>query len=115
MRSTATMRSVALLGLTALVLSACSGGFGGASPSAAPSEAASVAPSVEASASASAAAEPVTLTYLVDDTEATQARAAGAHRRLHGAPPEGHLRDRDAPRRHGRRQHRQDPTRPPAR
>ena len=73
MRSTATMRSVALLGLTALVLSACSGGFGGASPSAAPSEAASVAPSVEAS--ASAAAEPVTLTYLVDDTEATQARA----------------------------------------
>jgi raffinose/stachyose/melibiose transport system substrate-binding protein len=86
MRSTATVRSVALLSLMALVLSACSGGFGGASPTTAPSEAASAAPSGEASASASAAAEPVTLTYLVDDTEATQARAqalADAYTALH--------------------------------
>ena len=57
---------------SALLAAACSGGFGGASPSAAPSAPASVAPSAEPS----VAAEEVTLTYLVDDTEATQARAA---------------------------------------
>jgi len=68
-----TRRVGALAVASSLLLAACSGGFGGASPSAepsaaAPSEAASTAPS-------EAVAEPVTLTYLVDDTEATQARA----------------------------------------
>ena len=53
----------------------------------------------------------VTLTYLVDDTEATQARAKALDRGLHGAPPERDVRDRDATRWHGRRQHRQDPAR----
>ena len=62
---------VPLIAASALLLAACSGGFGGASPTAAPSEAATTAPSAEAS----EAAEPVVLTYLVDDTEATQARA----------------------------------------
>jgi raffinose/stachyose/melibiose transport system substrate-binding protein len=64
---------VAALALaSALLLAACSGGFGGASPSAEPSAAA---PSNAASTAPSEAAAPVTLTYLVDDTEATQARA----------------------------------------
>jgi raffinose/stachyose/melibiose transport system substrate-binding protein len=74
----------AIMIASALLAAACSGGFGGASPSVAPSAPASVAPSAEAS--ASAAAEPVTLTYLVDDTEATQARAnalAEAYTALH--------------------------------
>ena len=66
------LRVAPLAVASVLLLAACSGGFGGASPSAAPSEAASTAPSAEAS---EAAAEPVVLTYLVDDTEATQARA----------------------------------------
>ena len=53
--------------------------------------------------------EPVTLTYYVDDNNVTQARLQGLDRRVHGPPPERHLRDRDAPGRHRRRQHRQDP------
>ena len=67
--------------LAAFVVGACSGGFGGASPS--PS--ASVAPSASAPASAatspsaspSAAAEPVTLSWFVDDNNVTQARLQG--------------------------------------
>lgn len=78
-------RVAALAIASALIAAACSGGFGGASPSAVESQ---VAPSQGASAEASpsAAAEPVTLTYLVDDTEATQARAqalADAYTALH--------------------------------
>jgi raffinose/stachyose/melibiose transport system substrate-binding protein len=58
--------------LAAFGASACSGGFGGAS---APPASASAAASEAPSGSASPAAEPVTLTYLVDDTDATQTRA----------------------------------------
>ncbi len=71
MRSFDLRRASVLVVIAAFVASACSGGFGGGS--AAP-PAASAAAS-EAAPSASEAAEPVTLTYLVDDTEATQARA----------------------------------------
>ena len=72
MRTWDLKRGSVLVLFAALAASACSGGFGGAS--AAPPSAS--APASEApSASASEAAEPVTLTYLVDDTEATQARA----------------------------------------
>ena len=66
-------RVAALAVASTLLLAACSGGFGGASPTTAPS---AETPSEAASPSASEAAAPVTLTYLVDDTEATQARAA---------------------------------------
>ena len=67
--------------LAALVVGACSGGFGGASPAPSSSSAASAsapasaAPS--ASASPSAAAEPVTLSWFVDDNNVTQARLQG--------------------------------------
>ena len=72
MRTWDLKRGSVLVMLAAFAASACSGGFGGAS--AAPPSA-SAAASEAPSASASAAAEPVTLTYLVDDTDATQARA----------------------------------------
>ena len=65
---------VAVLGVvTMFAAMACSGGFSGAStaPSAAPQ--ASSEPSAEASASA-AAAEPVTLTMMSGEVEATQTR-----------------------------------------
>jgi raffinose/stachyose/melibiose transport system substrate-binding protein len=73
MRSWDLKRGSVLVLLAAFAASACSGGFGGASAPAASASAgaATDAPSV----SASAAGEPVTLTYLVDDTDATQARA----------------------------------------
>lgn len=70
MRSWDLKRGAVLVMLAAFAASACSGGFGGAS--AAP---ASASTSQAPSASASEAAEPVTLTYLVDDTDATQTRA----------------------------------------
>ena len=64
--------------LTALVVGACSGGFGGASPSAAPASAPAESASASAEASPSEAnAEPVTLTYYVDDNNVTQARLQG--------------------------------------
>ncbi len=71
MRSGDLKRGSVLVLLAAFAVSACSGGFG--SGASAPPASADV--SVEPSASASEAAEPVTLTYLVDDTDATQARA----------------------------------------
>ena len=80
MATTAT-RLGALGMLTALVVGACSGGFGGAaSPSAAPATApaSAAAPSAPASAAApSEAAAPVKLTYFVDDNNVTQARLQG--------------------------------------
>ena len=81
MATTAT-RLGALGMLTALVVGACSGGFGGAaSPSAAPATApaSAAAPSTPASAAApsEAGAAPVTLTYLVDDNNVTAAQAQG--------------------------------------
>ena len=80
MRSWDLKRASVLVLTAAFATSACSGGFGGGS--AAPPSASEAAPS----AAASEAAEPVTLTYLVDDTEATQARAkalADAYTALH--------------------------------
>jgi raffinose/stachyose/melibiose transport system substrate-binding protein len=90
MATTAT-RLGALGMLTALVVGACSGGFGGAaSPSAAPATqpASAAAPSTPASAAApsQANAEPVTLTYFVDDNNVTAARLQGlidAYQKLH--------------------------------
>ena len=80
MATTAT-RLGALGMLTALVVGACSGGFGGAaSPSAAPATApaSAAAPSTPASAAApSEAAAPVKLTYFVDDNNVTAARLKG--------------------------------------
>jgi raffinose/stachyose/melibiose transport system substrate-binding protein len=74
MRHSSGARLGVLTLLTALAVGACSGGFGGSSPTPAPSVAAP--PSAATSqAPASQAAVPVKLTYLVDDTEATQARA----------------------------------------
>jgi raffinose/stachyose/melibiose transport system substrate-binding protein len=66
-----TRRVAALAVASAALLAACSGGFGGASPSAAPSAPASAAPS------ASAAAEPVTLTVLEFNDEFAQTRLQG--------------------------------------
>ena len=64
--------------LTALVVAACSGGFGGASPSAAPASApAASAPASAAASPSEANAEPVSLTYYVDDNNVTQARLQG--------------------------------------
>ena len=66
-------RGIVLVAMTALVVTACSGG-GGASPSAAtsaaPSAAASAAPTPEPTAAA------VTLEYLVDDSQANQQLAS---------------------------------------
>jgi raffinose/stachyose/melibiose transport system substrate-binding protein len=74
MRHSAGTRLGVLVFLVAVAATACSGGFGGASQTAPPSVAA---PSGSTSSEppASQAGEPVELTYLVDDTEATQARA----------------------------------------
>jgi raffinose/stachyose/melibiose transport system substrate-binding protein len=88
MASTAT-RLGALGLLATLAVSACSGGFGGASPTTAPSTAATEAPSSAASDAPSpseAAAEPVALTWYVDDNNVTQARLQGlidAYTKLH--------------------------------
>jgi len=60
--------------LAAFAVGACSGGLGGSSPTVGPSVAEPSAPG-GSEPPASEAGEPVTLTYLVDDTEATQARA----------------------------------------
>jgi raffinose/stachyose/melibiose transport system substrate-binding protein len=71
--------------LAALAVAACSGGFGGSSPSA-PAATPSASGPAESEPAGSPAGEPVTLTYLVDDTEATQARAhalADAYTALH--------------------------------
>ena len=89
MATTAT-RLGALGLLTALVVSACQGGFGGSSPSPAASTPAS-APAAEsqaasAAASPSEAAAPVKLTYFVDDNNVTAARLQGlidAYAKLH--------------------------------
>ena len=72
MRSTGTMRSIALLALTALVVSACSEG---SAAHRRPPRRRQRRPSPHPPSQPSVAAEEVTLTYLVDDTEATQARA----------------------------------------
>ncbi len=78
MATTAT-RLGALGMLTALVVAACSGGFGGASPTAAPASQPASAPagSTAPSAVPSEAAAPVTLTYFVDDNNVTAARLQG--------------------------------------
>src|SRR5690349_8903604 len=73
-----------LAAMTALV-AACSGGFGGASPTTAPTEAPSAAAPSE-STSPSAAEAPVTLNWYVDDNNVTQARLQGlidAYTKLH--------------------------------
>jgi len=88
MATTAT-RLGALGMLTALVVGACSGGFGGASPSAAPATQAATAPAASTPASVEApseAAAPVHLTYFVDDNNVTAARLQGlidAYQKLH--------------------------------
>ena len=78
---TASATRIGALGmLVALAVSACGGGFGGASPTTAPTTAATEAPATEPPAEASpseAAAEPVTLTWYVDDNNVTQARLQG--------------------------------------
>jgi raffinose/stachyose/melibiose transport system substrate-binding protein len=74
MRSLDLKRGSVLVLLAAFAASACSGGFGGAS---APPASASAPASTEPSASASEAAEPVTLTYYVDDNNVTAARIQG--------------------------------------
>jgi raffinose/stachyose/melibiose transport system substrate-binding protein len=76
MHSTTRNRIGSLAVLAAFLVAACTGGTGTSAPaSVAPSTGASVEPSAAESVAPSAAA--VTLTYLVDDTEATQARANG--------------------------------------
>ncbi len=82
--ATSATRIGALGMLVALAVSACSGGFGGASPTTAPSTAptaaATDAPSAQATEAASpseAAAEAVTLNWFVDDNNVTQARLQG--------------------------------------
>lgn len=65
-------RAIVLAAVTTIVVAACTGGGQG---TASPSVGASAGPS--AAPSATVAAEPVTLTYLVDTTEATVARAEG--------------------------------------
>src|SRR4029079_5909186 len=89
MATTAT-RLGALGMLTALVVGACSGGFGGASPSAAAASQPATADAARAPASAEAPseanAEPVTLSYFVDDNNVTAARLQGlidAYTKLH--------------------------------
>ena len=76
MATTAT-RLGALGMLTALVVGACSGGFGGASATPAASSAATTPPAASQPAtpepSASEAAAPVTLSYFVDDNNVTAA------------------------------------------
>jgi raffinose/stachyose/melibiose transport system substrate-binding protein len=84
MRSLELKRGSVLVALAALVLSACSGGFGGAT--AAPPSASAAASEAAPSASASEAAEPVKLTYFVDDNNVTAARLKGltdAYTKLH--------------------------------
>jgi raffinose/stachyose/melibiose transport system substrate-binding protein len=84
MRSLDLKRGSVLVAFTALVLSACSGGFGGAT--AAPPSASAAASEGGPSASASEAAEPVKLTYFVDDNNVTAARLKGltdAYTKLH--------------------------------
>ena len=87
MATTAT-RLGALGMLTALVVGACSGGFGGAaSPSAAPATAAGIRgrskhPGVRGGPERGGD-EPVKLTYFVDDNNVTAAQAQGPDRRLH--------------------------------
>ncbi len=80
MATTAT-RLGALGMLTALVVGACSGGFGGASATPAASSAAATPPAASQPAtpepSASEAAAPVKLTYYVDDNNVTAARLKG--------------------------------------
>jgi raffinose/stachyose/melibiose transport system substrate-binding protein len=85
MRHSASTRLGVLFMLAALAVAACSGGFGGSSPSAPAATPAASGPA-ESEPAESPAGEPVTLTYLVDDTEATQARAhalADAYTALH--------------------------------
>jgi raffinose/stachyose/melibiose transport system substrate-binding protein len=84
MRSLELKRGSVLVAFAALVLSACSGGFGGAT--AAPPSASAAASEGAPSASASDAAEPVKLTYFVDDNNVTAARLKGltdAYTKLH--------------------------------
>src|SRR6476620_3697302 len=76
MRHSSRARLGVLTLLAALAVGACSGGFGGSSPTPAPSVAAP--PSAATSqAPASQAAEPVTLSYFVDDNNVTAARLQG--------------------------------------
>ena len=111
MATTAT-RLGALGMLTALVVGACSGGFGGASAT----------PAASSSRYDPARGKPASHTgaerergggarqaHLLRRRQQRHGGAAqGPDRRLHRAPPERHDRDRDAPRRHRGRQPRQD-------
>jgi raffinose/stachyose/melibiose transport system substrate-binding protein len=63
--------------LAALAVGACSGGFGGASPTTAPSVAEPSSPAEGSEPPASQAAEPVTLSWYVDDNNVTAARLNG--------------------------------------
>ena len=87
--ATSATRIGALGLLAALAVTACGGGFGGASPTTAPTTAPTDAPSAQATEAASpseAAAEAVTLNWFVDDNNVTQARLQGlidAYTKLH--------------------------------
>jgi hypothetical protein len=70
--------------LAAVLVAACSGGFGGTSP--APTTASSAGGAPASQPAGSQAAEPVTLTYFVDDNNVTAARLQGlidAYTKLH--------------------------------
>ena len=71
------MRGASIATVAALMVAACSGGFGGSSPTPPASAESSAPASAPAEASASAAAEPVTLTFYTDDNAVTTARIAG--------------------------------------
>jgi len=75
MHSTPARLRLILAMLASLAVAACSGGFGGASPSAESSTAPIASEGASAAPSPSEAAEPVSLVYLVDDAEATILRA----------------------------------------
>jgi len=77
MRHSSGARLGVLTLLAALAVGACSGGFGGSSPTAAPTAAAPSGTAAGSQAPASQAAEPVTLSYFVDDNNVTAARLQG--------------------------------------
>ncbi len=74
MHSTAARRGLILVLLTAFVVGACSGG-GAATTAPTPASAAPTTAATAAPTEAPATAAAVTLTYLIDDTQATQAQA----------------------------------------
>ena len=85
MRHSSGTRLGVLFALAAVLVAACSGGFGGSSPAAPASQPAASVPAASEPA-ASEAAEPVTLTYFVDDNNVTAARLQGlidAYTELH--------------------------------